>query len=255
MYRVQLQQFEGPLDLLLFFIRRDELDIYDIPIARITDEYLGYVRLIEEIDLDGAADFIFMAALLISIKAAMLLPRSDVDEEGEIVDPRRELVDRLLEYIRYKEAAQVLEVAREQRRAHFTRQEATLPEPLADSEATLAVTLFDLVGALRRILTDAPAEPVHGVTRVEYTVEEQQNYVLAKLTERRKRSFHDLVANRPKAFVIATFLAVLELARLARIRLLSGSESQGFLIQLTTDPGGSAADGAAVNGANHPAGP
>ena len=110
MYRIRLQEFEGPLDLLLFFIQRDELDIYDIPIAQITDEFLGYVRLIEEIDLDGVADFIYMAALLIHIKARMLLPRPDLDEEGEPIDPRQELVERLLEYVRYKEAAEELAV-------------------------------------------------------------------------------------------------------------------------------------------------
>ena len=169
MYRVRLQDFEGPLDLLLFFIRRDELDIYDIPIADITDEFLGYVRLMEEIDLDGVAEFIYMAALLISIKARMLLPRPDLDDDGEAIDPRQELVERLLEYMRYKEAAQTLEAKEEQRAELFTRGEASavaLAEN-APEEVLVNTTLFDLIGALRRILTEAPEEPVHAVERTE----------------------------------------------------------------------------------------
>ena len=96
MYQIKIENFEGPLDLLLFFIKRDEIDIYNIPIAKITDEYLAYVRVMEEIDLDGVADFIYMAALLINIKAQMLLPSESSEEEGQDIDPRRELVQRLM---------------------------------------------------------------------------------------------------------------------------------------------------------------
>lgn len=222
MYRIQLQEFEGPLDLLLFFIRRDELDIYDIPVAQIADEFLEYVRHLERVDLDGVGDFIYMAALLIRIKARMLLPVQETDEEGELVDPRRELVDRLLEYIRFKEGAQQLSEYQDRRTEHFTRGVASgeARQFLDEMEIQLDLSVFDLVTALRRVLTRAPEEPVHEVTRFEYTVEDQQEFVLAQLAIRSKHSFASLVKGRSKPFIITTFLAVLELARAERLWLL-----------------------------------
>ena len=233
MYRVRLDQFEGPLDLLLFFIQRDELDIYDIPIARITDEFLGYVRLIEQIDLDSAGEFVYVAALLISIKARMLLPSPELDEEGEPIDPRQELVERLLEYVRYKEASSQLERRYDARADLYTRGDAsaeatkeTVPEP----EHTPDASLFDLVAALRRILTEAPPEPVHAVERLEYSVEGQRAFVLGRLPERGRLSFGALVRERSKPFVIATFLAVLELARLGTLRLALAPTAMDFYL-------------------------
>ncbi|MFV1981442.1 MAG: ScpA family protein [Rhodothermia bacterium] len=129
MYQVRLSDFEGPLDLLLFFIQRDELDVYDIPIAQIADEFLDYVRVMDEIDLDGAGEFIYMAALLISIKARMLLPRTNRDGDEEILDPRKELVERLVEYVRFKDAAEQLGDTWEVRSKLFVRDE---PVDLAD---------------------------------------------------------------------------------------------------------------------------
>ncbi|GIV59115.1 MAG: segregation and condensation protein A [Rhodothermaceae bacterium] len=232
MYRVHLQQFEGPLDLLLFFIRRDELDIYDIPIAQIADEFLAYVRLLEEIDLDGVGDFLYMAALLIGIKARMLLPSPEVDEEGEPLDPRRELVERLLEYIRFKEAAQALAGRHEVRAELFTRGRAAevrdgeRPDP---SEALLENSVYDLVSALRRILTRPSEEPVHQVRREEYTIEEQSAFVLAQVFSGQRVSFVRLVAGRTRAFIIATFLAVLELARQGHLSLYVAATDDFYL--------------------------
>ena len=168
MYRIQLQEFEGPLDLLLFFIQRDEIDIFDIPIARITDEYLEYVRLMEEIDLDGVADFIYMAALLINVKVRMLLPRPELDEDGEPIDPRRELVERLLEYMRYKEASEGLAVYHENRANLFTRGAASAQQDLferAMPETLVNTTLFDLISALRRLFEQ---HAVNGLLAFEY---------------------------------------------------------------------------------------
>ena len=223
MYRVELQQFEGPMDLLLFFIKRDEIDIYDIPIARITDEYLSYVRVLEEIDLDGVGDFLYMAALLINIKAQMLLP-SEEEEEGETVDPRRELVERLLEYVRFKEAADQLRTERERRREHFTRGDASsVRENIVDDhEASIDASVYDLVEALGQLLATAEedeAEPVHEVDPIQHSVEDQQRYVLEQIREGSEVSFRTLVKGRSKGFVIATFLALLELARQHYIRL------------------------------------
>ncbi len=264
MYRVELQQFEGPLDLLLFFIKRDEIDIYDIPIARIADEYLAYVRVLEEIDLDGVGDFIYMAALLINIKARMLLPTEETDEEGEVVDPRRELVERLLEYVRFKEAADQLETRLEHRREHFTRGDASMDQERVEDEHEVDVdaSVYELVEALGRVLEKAEEEeePIHEVEPLEHSVEEQQRYILRRLVEESSISFGRLVEGGSKGFIIATFLAVLELARqqYLRLQLLEGQtdfevEERGEkplqpddpALQEVPEPGG---DGALSNG-------
>ena len=218
MYRVSLQQFEGPMDLLLFFIRRDELDIYDIPIAQIADEYLAYVRLLEEIDLDGVADFIYMAALLINIKARMLLPSEAETEDGEAVDPRRELVERLLEYVRFKEASDQLNQRRETVSEMFPRGKAASDrEDIRDShEVDIDNSVYDLVKALGHMLKQAEEgeeETVHEVEPLRYSIEGQQEYVLERLLTEPRVPFSELCAGRSKAFIIATFLATLELAR------------------------------------------
>ncbi|PEN15091.1 segregation and condensation protein A [Longibacter salinarum] len=217
MYRVSLQQFEGPMDLLLFFIRRDELDIYDIPIAQIADEYLAYVRLLEEIDLDGVADFIYMAALLINIKARMLLPTETTDEDGEVVDPRRELVERLLEYVRFKEASDQLAERRETVSDMYPRGEAASDrDEIQDShDVDVDNSVYDLVKALGQMLQQAEEEEevVHEVEPLRYSIEGQQEYVLERLMSEPRVPFSELCEGRSKPFIIATFLATLELAR------------------------------------------
>jgi len=236
MYRVELQQFEGPMDLLLFFIKRDEVDVYDIPIARIADEYLAYVRVLEEIDLDGVGDFIYMAALLINIKARMLLPTTETDEEGEAVDPRRELVERLLEYVRFKEAADQLSTRREHRREHFTRGDASAHREQVEEEHDVEVdaSVYDLMEALGEMLNQADeedSEPVHEVEPLEHSVEEQQRYVLDRVMEEPRITFATLVRRRSKGFIIATFLAVLELTRQHYLRLDLSAGPADFAIE------------------------
>jgi segregation and condensation protein A len=236
MYRVELQQFEGPMDLLLFFIKRDEVDITDIPIAQIADEYLAYVRVLEEIDLDGVADFIYMAALLINIKARMLLPDAGTDEEGDPVDPRRELVERLLEYVRFKEAAEQLSTRREQRREHFTRGDAASEKEEVEENHEVEVdgSVYDLVEALGAVLQKAEEEddsdPVHEVEPLEHSMEEQQRYVLDRLQQASRIPFATLVERRSKGFVIATFLAILELARQRYLRIELASSRTDFAV-------------------------
>ncbi len=232
MYRVRLDQFEGPLDLLLFFIQRDELDIYDIPIAQIADEFLDYVRILEQIDLDGVGDFLYMAAVLINIKARMLLPSPELDEEGEPIDPRAELVERLLEYVRYKEAALGLSEQFDRRSESFTRGAASRDDALRiESPPQIQeASLFDLVSALRRVLTEAPDEPQHGIEIEAYSIEEQQEYVAARLGEAGTCSFVSLVSDRSKAFIITTFLAVLEMAREGWVSLAMAGDPDDFMI-------------------------
>ena len=223
MFSVQLQQFSGPLDLLVFFIQRDELDIYDIPIARIADEFLHYVHQMEQVDLDAAGEFIFFAALLIQIKSRMLLPSGEVDDEGEPLDPRRELVERLLEYVRYKEGAAALDALRARRLLQHTRPPGEAPPPV---EMLPALDASSLVRALARLVKAAPAPVQHAVTRVVVTVEEGLAFWENALARAARVAFSHLTRNRTRPYVVATFLAALELARrgAAGIRLGAGHD-------------------------------
>ncbi len=235
MHRVQLDQFEGPLDLLLFFIRRDEIDVHDIPIARIADEYLEAVRVLEHIDLDAAADFIYTAALLIQIKARMLMPRPELDDGGEPIDPRQELVERLIEYVRYKEAAGTLQGRFEARQRLRTRgQAADQRDELAPPvEVTYRATIFDLVTALGAAVERAAqaTETIrHEVARESFAIDVQRAWVLNRV-QGGGASFGALVARRSKPFVIVTFLAVLDLAQRQAIRLVFGLDPQDFAVE------------------------
>ena len=234
MYRVRLEPFEGPLDLLLFFIRRDEIDIHDIPIARIADEFLGVVRTLEQVDLDAAADFIYTAALLIQIKVKMLLPRPELDDDGEPVDPRAELVERLLEYVRYKEAAGHLAGRFEARQRLFARGQASDERArlAPDAEVPLQASLFDLVQALGRAIAraaDAGPDP-HAIEAESYSLDAQRDWLAARVREA-GASFVSLVSGRGKAFVIVTFLAVLDLAQRQAVRIVFGADPEDFAVE------------------------
>lgn len=238
MFRVQLPPFDGPLDLLLFFIQRDEVDIHDIPIGRLADEFLAVVRAAETVDLDEAAEFVHVAALLIQIKTRMLLPRPPAAEGEEPEDPRRELVERLLEYVRVKESAASLADFQVARAERFTRGAASSERERFAPEAhevPVRATLFDLAAAYRRALERAaPApEPTHAVGREAYALDAQRAFVLAALAAG-GQSFLSLVDGRSRAFVITTFLAVLDLAQAGRVRLVFGVEPEAFGLEPAT---------------------
>ena len=233
MYRVQLQDFEGPLDLLLLLINRREIDIFDIPIAQITNEYLSYVGMMKSINMDGVADYIYVAELLISIKARMLLPQPEIDTEDEDIDPRQQIVDHLLEYIRYKDAAEMLNEQLEERAQLFTRGNASLPPEAEVSEKDILVktTLFDLINALRVVLEEAPVEQVITIARHEYSMEEQTEYIRKTLFTQNRISFRGLVSGHPRSFIVMTFLAILEMAFASEISILNSYEGNGFIIE------------------------
>lgn len=236
MFRVRLAAFEGPLDLLLYFIRRDELDLFDIPIAQIADEFLAYVRLMEELDLDGVSDFLYMAAVLLEIKARWLLPRPVPEEAASPdvhEDPRQELVDRLLRYLQYKAAAERLTTYAEERARHYTRGQAAAPTELMSlSPVPLApVSVTALLEAFKALLARRTIMPVHAVRRDVYSVEAQQRYLMARLREADRWSFWELAKGHPRGWVIATFLAVLELARLGKLRIEIGEHVEDFTVK------------------------
>lgn len=226
-YKVQVEAFEGPLDLLLHLIKKNEVDIYDIPIAAVTRQYLEYLELMKELNLDVAGDFLVMASTLLQIKSRLLLP-VQVDEEGgeeEEEDPRAELVRRLIEYQKYKEAAQQLEVLPLLGRDAFVRS-GDLPElkeqQLADDVPD--VELFELVEAFRRVLASLPVQTFHEVGSEQITIADRINDILSLLQERDSVAFEELFSEgTTRDYLIATFLAVLEICKLKMVKLTQAS--------------------------------
>ena len=228
MYRVKLENFEGPLDLLLFFIRRDELDVYDIPIAYITEQFLEYLHWMEELNLDVASEFIYMASTLMSIKAQMMVPREEEDQYDDAMDeddPRYELVQRLLEYKQYKEMAEKMSVFERQSMRRFPRGsvEPDKVEPQTQGEALRDVTLFDLIAAYNNIIKQAKDEEqnVHKVERTAYTVDQQSEYIKDYLRTNGRTSFNTICRELKKPLaIVVSFLAILELVKEQMIELL-----------------------------------
>jgi len=223
-YKVKLEVFEGPLDLLLYLIKKNEIDIYDIPIAEITEQYLEYLELMRMLDLDIAGEFLVMAATLIHIKSKMLLP----PEEAELLpveedDPREELVRRLLEYKKFKEVAGILQDLEGQRKKMFTRDIAF---PMEHGEVFFEASLFDLITALTRVLKDVPKEVFQDIVKDEFTVEEKVHDLLHMLVNAPILYLSGLFKKaKNRLEIIATFLAVLELIRLKEIIVV---QSQSF---------------------------
>lgn len=217
MYRVKLTDFEGPLDLLLFFIKRDELDIYDIPIAKITKEFLEYLQYLQELDLDIAGEFIVTAAELMQIKAQMLLPRPEGEGEEEF-DPRSELVRRLLEYKRWKEMAEELESMQLRQRKIAYRgnfeNDPKIFEQTGDTDLIRDVTLFDLIAAFQFAVNKMPRKHVHEINKLNVSLDEQVEFILRLFTGRDEISFYELVLTMTeKVRIVVTFLAILEMMK------------------------------------------
>ena len=237
MYRVQLKNFEGPLDLLLFFIKRDELEIYDIPISYITNQFLEYIHLLEELDLDVASEFILMASTLMSIKAKMMLPREEEEfEEMDESDPRYELVQKLLEYKRYKEMAEKMSDLDDDVRKQYMRgyPDADEVETQASGEALKDVTLFDLISAFQNVLMDIKKKNVvHHVEKFQFTVEQQTEFILNSLQKKGRSSFRSLCNDfKSKEELVVTFLAILEMIKEQQINLFIESGPTDFYVDL-----------------------
>ena len=231
-YSVKLPVFEGPLDLLLHLIRQNEVEIVDIPIAQIGAQYLVYIEMMEELNIDVAGEYLLMAATLALIKSRMLLPREiEVDGEGEL-DPRAELVARLLEYQRFKEAAETLSGRRLLGRDVY-RAESPGPEPTPQEQREIEVGLFDLLEAFRSALAAAPAgDLIHAVEAEEITVRERMIFVMSLFEEAETVEFTKVFrgedAQGPsRSMIVATFLAILELARLSALRLFQSLDDSG----------------------------
>ena len=236
-YRVTLPVFEGPLDLLLFLIKRDELDIYDIPISKITEDFLDYLNLMKALNLNLAGDFLVVAATLMRIKARMLLPATPVDDEEEMDDPRQELVDMLIEYKRFKEAAGELSDIEEGRIKMFPRLQSmeevyggpSLEDSLKD------VTLFDLLETVRRVLSEMPVVTTHDIETLDVTIEEQMGIIEGFFGEKTEFTFMELAKSLThKVVVVLTFLALLELMRSNKITVTQDSFAGEIIIRKRT---------------------
>jgi segregation and condensation protein A len=232
-YKIRLQQFEGPLDLLLFFIRRDELDIYDIPISRITKEFMEYIHLLTQLDLEVAGDFILMAATLMQIKVKMLLPK-EVDEKGSEIDPRADLVRALLEYKRYKEMSEELSYMETNQRKYNYRGnfESDEKETPNDYNVLLKnITIYDLIKAFKKALLDRPAEPVHNIKKWNVTIEDQMNYISQFLEKKNSLSFFELMIELgDRIKIVVTFIAMLEMVKAGKLGLRESPNLNDFVI-------------------------
>jgi len=216
-YRVDLTVFQGPLDLLLYLIRKEEVDIYDIPISRITRQYLQYVEMMQGLNLEIAGEYILMAATLIRIKTRMLLPREET--ETDEIDPREELVMALIEYKKYKEAGDIL-----REKALLEERNYVPPIPVGEIQGKVEVvpstTLFDLLTAFKEVLESQHDEIVHQVDYEEITVEERTLHILEIMSAREFATFAELFRDIPRKIIaVVTFIALLELVRARRISI------------------------------------
>jgi segregation and condensation protein A len=238
-FEVKLPLFEGPFDLLLFFIERDELDIYDIPISKITNDFLDYIRQMEQLDIEVASEFILVAATLMRIKSKMLLPRPQLDAQGNEIDPREELVRHLLEYKKYKSVIdnfhkmEEVELMKE-KRGNIVKELRALAE-ITNVEAELQdVTIFKLMTLFEKILKRQEAEknkPVHHVIQYPYTVEAQKKYLVEAVTKNPRVSFAELLEAFPTRIgVIFNFLAILEMLALQILTIQIGEGYGNFWI-------------------------
>lgn len=240
-YRVELEVFNGPLDLLLHLIKKEEVDIYDIPLARITRQYLHYMELIEKLNLEVAGDFILMAATLIRIKTRLLLPRDENDEsEG---DPREELIMALVEYRKYREAGEIL---RDRAQVEVLNFVPSLPlgELRENIDFSPASTVWDLVTAFRDVMSVRKEEISHDVVPEEISIQDRMGVILDRLQKVESATFVELFEDIQRRIVaVVTFIAILELARVGRIRLFQSApfaqlrvyRGERFDIPLTED--------------------
>ena len=241
-FEIKLPLFEGPFDLMLFFIERDELDIYDIPISKITNDFLEYIHQLEKMEIEVASDFILFAATLMKIKSKMLIPRPQLNEEGEEIDPREELVRHLLEYKKYKSVIGELATMEEtqfskEKRGNIASELKQLSK-VDDVEAEIQdLDLYKMLKVYQKVMAKFVArtdETKHTVIQYPYTIEQQKDFVLEKVSFRAQVPFTEFIEYKPdKIFVIYTFLAILELLQLSMVTIKIGEGFNNFWVEKT----------------------
>jgi segregation and condensation protein A len=243
-FEVKLSLFEGPFDLLLFFIERDELDIYDIPISKITNDFLDYLHHLEQLNVDVASEFILVAATLMRIKSKMLLPRPQIDEQGNEIDPRDELVKHLLEYKKYKSVIETFHKMEDnelmkEKRGNLMKELRTLAES-SNVEAELQdVDLFKLMTVFEKVLRRFEAEknkPVHQVIQYPYTLEGQKEFLLHEVSSKERVSFSEIIETyKTRIALIFNFLAILDLLAQGQLSIQVGEGYNNFWIVKTEE--------------------
>lgn len=239
-YQIRLPQFEGPFDLLLFFIERDELDIYNIPITRITNDFLDYIHQQEELNVELSSEFILFISTLMRIKAKMLLPRKELDAQGNEIDPRDELVNKILEYKRFKEAsAQMAEMEALRllmvKRGNIQRELSAIGEEASEGTEITQVTLFKLMKAFEKAMqkySDRINKPVHTVVRYNYSMESSRKQMLSMAKKERTVSFEKIFEEcENRVHAIFLFLSLLELVQQHYLSIMIGEGKNNFIIE------------------------
>lgn len=239
-FEIKLPLFEGPFDLLLFFIERDELDIYDIPISKITNDFLHYLEQLERLNVEVASEFILVAATLMRIKAKMLLPRPVIDEEGNEIDPREELVRHLLEYKKYKSVVSTLAGMEEERlsreqRGNLKKEIRQLSESINVEAELQDLDLYKMMKVFQKVMKRYEFEqnrPVHQVIQYPYSIEKQKEALMERLVYGKRLAFTDMIMEKPdKILVIYNFLSILELLQLRQIVIKLGEGFNNFWIE------------------------
>jgi segregation and condensation protein A len=243
-YRARLNEFEGPLDILLHFVKVEELDIYNIPISRITKDFLNYINFMQALDIELAGEFLVMASELMKIKARMMIPR--VDEEGNIIeeDPRLTLVRKLLEYKRFKDASEeIAEIEAEQRRRSFRRNfdndEKEFEEGVEIDLSLRNVTIFNLIKAYKRVITSIRKEVIHPIELLDFSPENQREFLSQELSMNEEIEFNELISKiDEKLRIICIFLAILQLALdgHVEVKILDGNMSRFTIRKKETIP-------------------
>jgi segregation and condensation protein A len=239
-YQIKLDQFEGPFDLLLFFIERDELDIYNIPINTIIKDFLAFIHSQESLNIELSSEFILFISTLMRIKAKMLLPRKEVDASGNEIDPRQELVDKILEYKRFKEAAaQMAEMEAERmlliKRGNLQKEMAVIGEEAGEGTEIQAITLFKLMKAFEKVMLKYGQQfnkPVHTVVPYNYTMEGAKAQMISTIQSERTLSFEKLFARvENRVHAIFTFLSMLELVQQNFMNITIGEGMNNFIVE------------------------
>jgi segregation and condensation protein A len=239
-YQIRLPQFEGPFDLLLFFIERDELDIYNIPITKIIKDFLAFIHQQEKLNIELSSEFILFISTLMRIKARMLLPRKELDEQGNEIDPRQELIDKILEYKRYKEAtAKLAEMEAVRmlmvRRGNLSKELSMVGEEAGEGTEIQTITLFKLMKTFEKVikrLEQRNNKPVHTVVHYNYTMEETREYMIGTVQREKIMSFEkifDTCNDRIQA--IFFFLSLLELIQQKYMTIITGEGMNNFIIE------------------------
>jgi segregation and condensation protein A len=239
-YQIKIEHFEGPFDLLLFFIERDELDIYNIPITKIINDFLLFIHTQEKLNIELSSEFILFVSTLMRIKARLLLPRKEIDAQGNEIDPRQELVDKILEYKRFKEAAAVMAEMEANRllmakRGNLQKEMAVIAEEAGEGTEIQTITLFKLMKTFEKVMLriqEKQNKPTHTVVRYNYTIEGSRDYMLEFMAKEKNVSFEnifEICENRIHAIFI--FLSILELVQQKFMKMIVGEGRNNFILE------------------------